>query len=294
MADPNAPGGQRVVEEAGRGRAVGELALLTGETRAATVTAVRDSDLLRLSRGAFDRLLDRHPRAMLQIARAAAWRLRQGAARARRASASPSTFALVPAGPGAPHAVLAQRFAAALGQPGTVLCLGSGDVDRMLGRAGIAQTAHDDAIHESIVAWLSEQEREHRYLVLVADGGDTEWTQRCVRHADRVLIVGRAGDDPARGALEQRSSRWDSLPAASSCWCTTTVRRAHRARRPGSRRAMSLGTITCDWVTRPSCEGSRAARAGVRRHWCWAAAVPGASRTSARCARSPRPMSRST
>ncbi len=202
MADPNAPGGQRVVEEAGRGRAVGELALLTGETRAATVTAVRDSDLLRLSRAAFDRLLDRHPRAMLQIARAAAWRLRQGAARARRASASPSTFALVPAGPGAPHAVLAQRFAAALGEPGTVLCLGSGDVDRMLGRAGIAQTTHDDAIHESIVAWLSEQEREHRYLVLVADGGDTEWTQRCVRHADRVLIVGRAGDDPARGALE--------------------------------------------------------------------------------------------
>ena len=202
MSDRAAPGGQRVVEEAGRGQAVGELALLTGEPRAATVTAVRDSDLLRLSRGSFDRLLDRHPRAMLQIARAAAWRLRHSGARGQRGRPSASTFALVPAGTGAPHGRLAPRFAAALGDPESVLCLGSADVDRLLGRAGIAQTAHDDAIHESIVAWMSEQERAHRYLVLVADDGDTPWTRRCVRHADRVLIVGRAGDDPSRGALE--------------------------------------------------------------------------------------------
>ncbi len=202
MADPNAPGGQRVVEEAGRGRAVGELALLTGEPRAATITAVRDSDLLRLPRASFDRLLDRHPRAMLQIARAAAWRLRQGGGRPLRGTPSASAFALVPASPGAPHALLARRLAATLGEPDAVLCLASADVDRLLGREGIAQTADDDAIHESIVAWLSEQEREHRFLVLVADAGDTPWTRRCVRHADRVLIVGRAGDDPVPGALE--------------------------------------------------------------------------------------------
>lgn len=202
MTDPNAPGGQRVVEEAGRGSAVGELALLTGETRAATVTAVRDTDLLRLSRASFDRLLDRHPRAMLQIARAAAWRLRHAGLRAQRGRPSATSFALLPAGPQAPHARLAERLTEALGEPGTVLRLGSADVDRLLARAGIAQTSDDDAIHESIVAWLSEQEREHRYLVLVADDADTPWTRRCVRHADRVLIVGRAGDDPSPGPLE--------------------------------------------------------------------------------------------
>ncbi len=76
--------GSRVLEEVGRGAAVGELALLTGETRAATVVAVRDTDLVRLSKTAFDALLERHPHAMMRIARAAAMRL-------RRASQQPAT-----------------------------------------------------------------------------------------------------------------------------------------------------------------------------------------------------------
>jgi len=45
----------RILEEVGRGAAIGELALLTGEPRAATIVAVRDSDLLKLSRDSFRR-----------------------------------------------------------------------------------------------------------------------------------------------------------------------------------------------------------------------------------------------
>ena len=47
-------GGVRVLEEAGRGAAIGELGLLTGETRAASVVAIRDSDLVRLPKAGFD------------------------------------------------------------------------------------------------------------------------------------------------------------------------------------------------------------------------------------------------
>ena len=54
-------GRTRILEEVGRGAAVGELALLTGEPRAATIIAVRDSDLLKLSRASFDALLDAPP-----------------------------------------------------------------------------------------------------------------------------------------------------------------------------------------------------------------------------------------
>ncbi len=43
----DAEGRTRILEEVGRGAAVGELALLTGEPRAATIIAVRDSDLLQ-------------------------------------------------------------------------------------------------------------------------------------------------------------------------------------------------------------------------------------------------------
>ena len=81
----------------------------------------------------------------------------------------------------------------------------STDVDRHVARPGAAQSADGDDLHSTIVAWLSEQEREHRHVVLEADDGWTPWTRRCLRQADRVLVVGRAGDDPAPGEVEAAS-----------------------------------------------------------------------------------------
>ena len=46
-----------VVRELSRGDAVGELGLLTGAPRSATVVAVRDTELARLSRPAFERVM---------------------------------------------------------------------------------------------------------------------------------------------------------------------------------------------------------------------------------------------
>jgi predicted acylesterase/phospholipase RssA len=194
-------GGAVTVDEVGPGGVVGEMALLTGEPRAATIVAVRDSEVLKLTRGAFDALLERHPRAMMQIARAAALRLRHSVRRTSRPEA-PNAFALIPAGPGVPLDAFAKRIAGVLGAHGTVLKLGSADVDRPLAKRGISQCADHDVIHESIVAWLSTQEREHRFLVLQADAEWTPWTRRVLRQADRVLIVGRAGDDPVPGRIE--------------------------------------------------------------------------------------------
>ncbi|MEO8303958.1 MAG: cyclic nucleotide-binding and patatin-like phospholipase domain-containing protein, partial [Betaproteobacteria bacterium] len=198
-------GRTRVLEEVGRGAAVGELALLTGEPRAATIVAVRDSDLLKLSRASFDTMLDRHPRAMMQIARAAALRLRHSVQRPPRAVA-PHAFAVIPAGPGVPLAAFTAKLTETLQVHGSVLRLGSADIDRLLAKPGISQSADNDVIHESVVAWLSAQEREHRFLVLEADAGWTAWTQRVLRQADRVLIVGRATDDPAPGAIENAAT----------------------------------------------------------------------------------------
>jgi NTE family protein/lysophospholipid hydrolase len=39
--------------------------------------------------------------------------------------------------------------------------------------------------------------------VLVADAADTPWTRRCVRQADRLFVVGRAGEDATPGPLER-------------------------------------------------------------------------------------------
>ncbi|MEO8485228.1 MAG: cyclic nucleotide-binding and patatin-like phospholipase domain-containing protein [Betaproteobacteria bacterium] len=194
-------GGRRVLEEAGRGATLGELALLTGEARAASVVAMRDSDLVRLPKVAFDALLERHPHAMMRIARAAAMRLRN-ASRAPSRGSGPATFALVPASAGAPVAGLARLLAGALGGPSHVLHVAAASVDRALGRTGAAQAGEGEATHGAVVAWLSEQERTHRHVMLEADASWTPWTRRCLRQADRVFVVAGADDDPAPGEIE--------------------------------------------------------------------------------------------
>jgi predicted acylesterase/phospholipase RssA len=98
---------------------------------------------------------------------------------------------------------LAARFTAQLAQWGPSIALSSDEVDRRLARAGIAQSRANDAVHESMVAWLAALEREHGHVVLVADADDTPWTRRCVRQADRVLVAVRATDDVTPGRLEQ-------------------------------------------------------------------------------------------
>src|SRR5688500_9947074 len=51
--------GLRVLRELGSGAALGELALLTGTPRSATVVAVRDTELLELTADVFHSLLER-------------------------------------------------------------------------------------------------------------------------------------------------------------------------------------------------------------------------------------------
>jgi NTE family protein/lysophospholipid hydrolase len=196
-------GAERVLEEVGRCGAVGELALLTGEPRAATVYAVRDTDLLRLTRAAFDRLLDHHPRAMMQIARSAAWRLRREAKGVSRTGTTPTVFAVIAASGDVPRAEFTQRLAATLAATGATLRLTSDDVDRLLANPGVAQSGHDSVVHASLVAWMGGLERSHRFVVLQADPTMTAWTQRCLRQADRVLVVARADGDPACTPIEK-------------------------------------------------------------------------------------------
>ncbi len=242
-------GSRRVLEEIGRGAAVGELGLLTGEPRAATVLAVRDTDLLRLSKAAFDRVADLHPRAMLQIARSAAMRLRQVARQGSRRQHRPRSFALVPAHRGVDLGRFAGALGDALARHGSTLRLASATVDRLLAKPGIAQAGEDTALHEAVVAWLSSQERETTYLLLEADAESTPWTRRCLRQADRVLIVGQAGSDPAPGPTEAAlaaagvDARHELVllhgddarqPANTAAWLAARRVEAHHHVRPGN------------------------------------------------------------
>jgi len=74
------------MNEVGPGESVGEMALLSREPRSASASALRDSELLRLSKRGFDQLLARHPEAMAVFTRVVVDRLHRRT-RARAAMA---------------------------------------------------------------------------------------------------------------------------------------------------------------------------------------------------------------
>jgi len=164
------------VRSLGSGGVIGELALLTGGTRSATVVARRDSVLERISSDALHTVLAQDPTAARSLAGVLAAQLAQPPVQQEQ-QPSPVTVAVVAAHRGAP----AEAVAAALE---TVLRRWL----RVLRLTGV------DA------AGLDRAEREHdRVLLVAADPDDTGWWGSAVRQADAVVAVALADRPADRG-----------------------------------------------------------------------------------------------
>ena len=58
------------------------------------------------------------------------------------------------------------------------------------------------SIHEyRLSSWLGQQEDIHRIVLYQADSTLTPWTQRCIRQADCILIVGLGDQEPTVGEV---------------------------------------------------------------------------------------------
>ncbi|HEY7872083.1 MAG TPA: patatin-like phospholipase family protein [Rudaea sp.] len=154
------------------GETVGELGLIVDQPRSATVRALRDSELLRLSRSGFDKLVARHPQAMLVSARLAVKRL---VARRDGASLSaPRTFAVLAHDQSVAARDFAQRLREALLRYGDCALIEAADA------------------HGQTSDWFSALEARSRYVLYLGDGDDREWRDLCVRQSDCLLLVANA------------------------------------------------------------------------------------------------------
>ena len=195
-------GDGRTLSEMTRGESIGEIALLTGEARTATVVAIRDSDLVRISRWAFDEIVGKYPVVMQTIARIVVQRLRAKEG-PRVASTTGKCIAVLAAGSANPAVAFTERMVTALGRVGPTLHLSASRLDSMLNRPGIAEAEEDDAAGIRLTVWLDEQESHHRFLVYETDGLPSPWTQRCLRQADEILLVADAGSEVAPNRVEK-------------------------------------------------------------------------------------------
>ena len=189
----DARGRATIVGEISRGQTVGEMALLAGQTRTASVYAVRDSVLLGLDRSALETVVALHPQLVLNISRLVGERLR----RAMHGQESPARIravAIVPHGPGVEAAAFARRLAAALDPMG-----GATVVDAERARRELYADSGDELAQK---ASLDTLELIHGCVVYLTERDATPWSLRCIRQADTVMIVAPFDAEPIPGPIE--------------------------------------------------------------------------------------------
>lgn len=244
------------VNDIGRLEPAGEISLLSSEPRTATVYAVRDSVLLCIARADLYEVFAKYPSALLVMTRTVITRLRQNQRAATLAAVRHSRcFAIVPASANIDAGTFARSFALALGEAESAQLIDAEFVDRHLGPAASRTPIGDGVQEERLIDFLQSQELAHRHLVYVADPGNSVWSQRCMRQADRILLLADSRASPDSNAvledLRQSGVRaqielvvlWPehAPPGRVLDWRKRAGARAHFLLRPGN--AQDVGRI---------------------------------------------------
>jgi NTE family protein len=171
-----ADGRSELVGHIRKGEPIGEMALVEDRPHSASVYALRDSELVRLPKKAFDRLTQKHPSLMRELARMMLFRLRGGSLNAR---AEPKIFALIST---SPTIDLEGRGSLLLGAL------------RTLGLNAVL--VEEDALH-----WPGPKfdalEAKHDVVLLTARLADPDWARRAMGRADRIWLLARADARPS-------------------------------------------------------------------------------------------------
>ena len=158
------------------GEPAGEMALVAGAPHSATVTALRDSEVLSLGRDDFFDAVARDPTVMTELARLMILRNRQSSSGV--VLGEPSVFGFIGLSQAVRVRDLAERIAARIGKLGY--------------RATIVGVEAMRAPTE----WFSNVERDHDFVLYVAEADELAWKSLVGRQGDRLFRMAMASDPP--------------------------------------------------------------------------------------------------
>ncbi len=177
LAEPDA----RVLRVLSRGAALGELGVLAGASRSASVRARRDATVIRIDAAQFTDLLEHPAFAAAQI-RALATELQASRPMESGTRDAARLIAVVPGSDGAPSTAVAARLAELLA--GRVRCT-------VISPEPGAEADDPFELPRRLAARVAEAERAADLVLLDAggDGGGEAWTAACTRQGDRLVVV---------------------------------------------------------------------------------------------------------
>uniref|UniRef100_A0A8D2MSR0 lysophospholipase n=1 Tax=Zonotrichia albicollis TaxID=44394 RepID=A0A8D2MSR0_ZONAL len=204
-------GKKHLTGEYGRGDLIGVVEALTHQPRATTVHAVRDSELAKLPEGALISIKRKFPQVVTRLIHLLGEKilgsLQQGghplglhSSSSKWDAGNPasnlSTVAIMPVSEEVPLTAFTLELKHALSA-----------IPSLLMGAVLLNSVFSlcvPSIHEyRLTSWLGQQEDIHRIVLYQADSTLTPWTQRCIRQADCILIVGLGDQEPTVGELER-------------------------------------------------------------------------------------------
>jgi NTE family protein len=198
-------GRRQAIAELGPGQPIGEIAFLAGGVRTATVTALRDSLALRLGRAEFEELSAKNPSIWRTLTVALARRVATtNVSQPSPPDPRPRTVALIRAGESALPAHFVDKLLAVFQRSHTTTLV---DASKAMSVLPVG-TRLDSA--EATRA-LNALEGRADYVMFLADGELSPWSEKAIRQADLVLAIGRHAAGPQPNALEKLAA--ELLPA---------------------------------------------------------------------------------
>jgi NTE family protein len=156
------------------GETVGEMGLLDGGVRSATVEALRDTELLKFDKASYEDLLLRDPRSLHALISLLVRRLRKTTHPDNRTTLPIRTVAVVPLGLDVDHRRVAN------------------DLHKQLSSDGQRAVLLDCKSAERPTGWFHAAEAGNDITLYCAEPTNQLWTNLCLRQADRVLFVASA------------------------------------------------------------------------------------------------------
>lgn len=180
------------VGDAGSGETIGEYALLTAQTRSATVVATRESVVAEITKEEFDELSHSYPQIIPAVTRIIVERQQRAIGHVSAADQTNKMIVtIMTADSDLDLAPFLGQLQETMSAYGSTLFLSAKQIDTSLGVQDIAQSTINSLFGPLVSQWLTKQESESDYMVLIADPTWSEWTERCIRMSDRLLTVGR-------------------------------------------------------------------------------------------------------
>nr|XP_023015744.1 neuropathy target esterase sws [Leptinotarsa decemlineata] len=193
-----------------------EVEMVTQTKRSTTVIAVRDSELAKLPEGLFNAIKLRYPIVVTRLINLLGHRIlgtwkksslsvhspSTSAVESRPSQINFSTVAIVAASDDVPLTSFTYELHHCLSAIGSTLRLTSEVIRKTLGAKIM-----DPNNEYRLSSWLAQQEDHYKISLYQCDLTVSAWTQRCIRQADCILIIGIGENHPTLGKVEKEIER---------------------------------------------------------------------------------------